>query len=317
MIKLAFKFAGALAVLSLTACMPVDKKVESASGARPTAMEIAEHSAAWRKKVPHWFEMVEPFRIEGSDDNAVYYVGSKGLAVYLIQTIDGLILIDGGMPGQAEDILVSIRKLGFDPKDIKILLNSHAHMDHSGGLAEIKRQTGAKLIASAGDKPELESGFYLGFEDRPEFNSHPVKVDQVIAHEEELKLGNTVLRPFITPGHTRGCTSWVMEMKNPEVHMDFLFFCSASVAANRLFAPPQYPGIVEDYRRTFEMTRDWSPTIFLSNHPEFFGMKAKRERQLAGDRKAFINPNEFREVIAKQERAFEKALIKQSAIMEK
>ena len=317
MIRQELKFVASLAALSLPACMSVSDNVGNAASAKPTATVSAEHSAAWRKNLPHWFEMVEPFKIEGSDNNAVYYVGSKGLAVYLIQTIDGLILIDGGMPGQAEDILASVRKLGFDPTDIKILINSHAHMDHSGGLAEIKRQTGAKLIASAGDKPELESGFYLGFEDRPEFNSHPVKVDQVIAHEEELKLGNTVLRPFITPGHTRGCTSWVMEMKNPEVHMDFLFFCSASVAANRLFAPPQYPGIVDDYRRTFEMTRNWSPTIFLSNHPEFFGMKEKRERQLAGDRNAFVNPDEFSAAIAKLEAAFEKALIKQSAIMEK
>ncbi len=139
----------------------------------------------------------------------------------------------------------------------------------------------------------------------------------MIGHEEEIKLGNSVLRAFITPGHTRGCTSWVMEMKNAEVQADILFFCSASVAANRLFAPPQYPGIVEDYHRTFAMTRNWNPTIFLSNHPEFFGMAEKQERQLAGDRLAFSNPDEFSKAIAKLEAAFEKALIKQSAIMEK
>ncbi len=177
MTNMAIRYLVVLASVALSACAPVDAAPDNSKPPVAIAQVSDEHNATWRKNMPHWFEMVEPFRITGSDKNAVYYVGSKGLAVYLIQTIDGLILLDGGMPDQGEQMLASVRKLGFDPKDIKILLNSHAHMDHSGGLAAIKRQTGAKLIASAGDKPELESGFYLGFEDKPWFNSHPVKVD--------------------------------------------------------------------------------------------------------------------------------------------
>ena len=271
--------------------------------------------AQYRTKLPSWYEPVTPFKIIGNDTQAVYYVGTKGLGMYFMPTKDGHIVLDGGMPDQGQYVADQIRKLGFDPKDIKILLNSHAHMDHSGGLAELKHISGAQLFASQGDQSALESGLYLGYEDRNEFNAPPIKVDRVIQDGETISLGGVTLTARLTPGHSQGCTSWTMKQPIAERMLEIVFFCSATVAANRLF-PEQYPGIVDDYRATFTKMRDWRPDIFLANHPAFIGLLGKREKQLSGDAMAFVDPTEFPQAMAKLEAAFEKALIRQSAIME-
>jgi len=275
----------------------------------------------WRQNFPGWYAAVTPYRIIGSGRTGIYYVGTEGLGIYFIPTSAGHILIDGGMPGEGQYVADAIRKLGFDPKDVKILLNSHAHLDHSGGLAELKALTGAQMIASEGDRSALEGGFYLGSEEDSSMNAPPVKVDRTIADGETLTLGDVTLTAHITPGHSRGCTSWTMPVEQGDKTYQALFFCSATVAANRLIGPPQYEGIVDDYRKTFAKARDWKPDIFLTNHPEFAGMAAKREKQKAGDPLAFVDRTGFPAMMAKLEQAFEAALQKQTlkhnAIMEK
>ncbi|AMO72870.1 subclass B3 metallo-beta-lactamase [Sphingorhabdus sp. M41] len=266
----------------------------------------------FRKNFPSWYTAVEPYRVIGSGKAGIYFVGTEGLGMYFIPTDAGHIVIDGGMPGEGQYVADAIRKLGFDPTGVKILLNSHAHLDHSGGLAELKQLTGAKLIASEGDRSALEGGFYLGSEDDSAMNAPPVKVDRIIADDEQLKLGNVTLTAHITPGHSRGCTSWTMPVVQDGKTYQALLFCSATVAANRLVGPPQYEGIVTDYRKTFAMTRDWNPDIFLANHPEFSGMADKRARQKAGDPLAFIDREGFPAMMAKLEKAFEAALEKQT-----
>ncbi|MDM8010711.1 MAG: subclass B3 metallo-beta-lactamase [Parasphingorhabdus sp.] len=321
--------SGSMALI-LAACAPM------AQEQRATPPETAETDALdtisslvddqipgqfdWRQNFPGWYAAVEPYRIIGSGKRGVYFVGTEGLGMYFIPTSAGHILIDGGMPGEGQYVADAIRKLGFDPKDIKILLNSHAHLDHSGGLAELKALTGAQMIASEGDRSALEGGFYLGSEDDTAMNAPPVKVDRTIADGETLTLGDITLTARITPGHSRGCTSWTMPVEQGDKTYQALFFCSATVAANRLVGPPQYDGIVDDYRKTFAMTRDWQPDIFLTNHPEFAGMAAKREKQKAGDPLAFVDRTGFPAMMAKLEQAFEQALQKQTlkhnAIME-
>ena len=266
----------------------------------------------WRKSFPTWYAAVEPYRIIGTGRRGIYFVGTEGLGMYFIPTDAGHILIDGGMPGEGQYVANAIRKLGFDPGDVKILLNSHAHLDHSGGLAELKAMTGAKLIASEGDRSALEGGFYLGSEDDSAMNAPPVKVDRTIADGEELKLGDVTLTAHITPGHSRGCTSWTMPVVQGGQSYQALFFCSATVAANRLVGPPQYEGIVGDYRKTFAMAKDWKPDIFLANHPEFARLPEKRERQKAGDPLAFVDREGFSAMIVRLEQAFEAALEKQT-----
>lgn len=236
-------------------------------------------------------------------------MGTRGLSSFLITTDEGHYLLDGGLPENAETIASNIKALGFSPGDVKYLLNSHAHPDHSGGLAALKRLTGATMIASDGDKGALEAGLVPGSEDDPRFAAPPVKVDRLIGDGESLVLGGIALTARMTPGHTRGCTSWAMTTGG----RDIIFFCSATVAGNRLVDPPQYEGIVADYRATFNRTRDWRPDIFLANHPEFFGMEERRARQIAGDEDAFVDALAFRILMEKLEDSFEKALVDQTA----
>jgi metallo-beta-lactamase class B len=260
----------------------------------------------WVAAYPDWVEPVEPFRVEGD----IYFVGTRGISSFLIATPEGHFLIDGGLPENAETIAANIRSLGFDLRDVKILLNSHAHFDHSGGLAALKKDSGALLIASEADRAALESGLVPGSEDDPTMNAPPVAVDRTIGDGGKLVLGGATLTAHLTPGHTKGCTSWTMRSGAREV----LFFCSASVAANRLVGPPQYEGIVADYRATFAKTKTWRPDIFLANHPGFFDMEARRARHKAGDENAFVDAEAFAAHIATMEAAFEKALAEQTRI---
>ncbi len=270
---------------------------------------------------PEMVAPFEPFRVIGN----LYYVGTEGLAVYLITDKPSHfregeerahILIDGGLPGYEHIIIDNIAKLGFNIKDVKILLNTHAHFDHSGGLAVLKEASGAELIAAEGDVSALEGGFYLGHEDNENFSAPQVAVDTTISVSGDyliFPIGGAFLTAQHTPGHSRGCTSWQVRVKEGAKHYDALIFCSATVAANSLVNPPQYEGIVDDYRTTFEKTKDWDPDIFLANHPEVFHMKETREKQKAGDTLAFVNRGAFQKYIAEKERAFERALAEQKA----
>ncbi len=301
-----------LGMCGLAACAMVEP-AENAAPVAPVAASSAEApDLDFQKLYQTWFENIEPFRVIGEGKRGIYFVGTRGLGMFFIPTSEGHIVIDGGMPGQGKQVWDNIIKLGYDPADVKILLNSHAHLDHSGGLAELKELTGATLLASEGDRSALEGGFYLGSEDDASMGAPPVKADRIIADGETVTLGHVTLTAHLTPGHTRGCTSWTMDAHQGRKPYKTLFFCSASVAANRLVGPPQYPGIVADYRKTFAITRDWKPDIFLSNHPEFFGMAEKQEKLAAGDPLAFVDDSGFPAFIAKMEQAFEAALEKQT-----
>ena len=262
----------------------------------------------WGEHNPDWVKPIEPFNIIAN----IYYVGTEGIASFLITSDDGHVLIDGGLPQSASTIIQSIETLGFEISDVRILLNSHAHFDHSGGLAELKKRSGAVMVASQEDAPFLESGLYPG-SDNINYTAPPVAVDQQVIDEELISLGQIKLKANITPGHSPGCTSWSMNVVEQESPLKVLFFCSATVAGNRLVNPPQYPGIVEDYRQTFEKTKDWQPDVFLANHSFFFKLKEKRLQQLAGNRLAFVDRVSFPKLMTKLAEAFEMALIKQSA----
>ena len=257
-----------------------------------------------------WSTSTEPFRIV----DGIYYVGTEGLASYLIVTPQGHILIDGALRESVPQIEASVEKLGFALRDIKILLNSHAHYDHSGGLAQLKEDTGATLAAMEGDVSALEGGFYLGSETVAEFQAPPVKVDRVLHDGDTVELGGTVLRAHLTPGHTRGCTSWGVTGREGGESYEVLVFCSASVAANRIAPPLQYEGIVADYRATFAKAKRMKVDVPLAPHPEFFGLLDKRDRNRSDpSRNAFIEPGRFALFIAASEAAFEKALAERTS----
>jgi metallo-beta-lactamase class B len=253
----------------------------------------------------NWNTPTEPFHVI---DN-VYYVGTEGLASYLIVTPKGNILIDGALESSVPQIEANVAKLGFKTSEIKILLNTHAHFDHSGGLAQLKKSTGAKLAAMKGDVSALEGGFYLGSENVKELSAPPVKVDRVLEDGDTVELGGTVLKANLTPGHTRGCTSWSMTATDRGKPYEVLLFCSASVALNRITPPLQYEGIVEDYRKTFAKLRKAKVDVPLAPHPEFFALLAKRERaKIDPSQNAFIDRGSWVPFMQALELAFESTL---------
>ena len=301
----------ASAILHLAACASAEQVAITAKPEIDRNAKALKASENWAARQPHWVTPFEPFRIIGN----LYYVGAEGLAVYLITGENGHALIDGGMPGYESIIIDNIAKLGFDIKDVKTLLNTHAHFDHSGGLAKLKKASNAALIAAEGDVSALEGGFYLGSETQAEYSAPPVTVDEVFKNDKGLlirSIGRAVVKGVVTPGHSPGCTSWRLSIQDNGVQYDVLIFCSATVALNSL-VPEQYEGIVGDYRQTFETARKWEPDVFLANHPEVFSMTQAREKQKTGDALAFVNRGAFQEYIAQKERAFERALARQKA----
>lgn len=259
-----------------------------------------------------WSTPTAPFKIA---DN-LYYVGTAGISSYLITTRAGHILIDGAMPTSAKLIEASITKLGFKVADVKVLLNTHAHFDHTGGLAELKRDTGAKMAASAGDKGALETGTYTGSEEVTAFNFAPVNVDRVLKDGDTVRLGGAVLTANITPGHTAGCTTWTFPVTVNGVLRQALVYCSTSVAANRLASKargPQYPGIVENYRKTFARLKTMKADIFLAPHAEQFDLAEKRAKLAAGGPNPFVDPGELARAVAQSEADFNRDLARQEA----
>ena len=196
---------------------------------------------------------------------------------------------------------------------MKFLRNSHAHFDHSGGQAKLKTDTGAIVVSSEGDRLALEKGIYPGSENVAALKFPPVRVDRIILDGDQITLGGVTMTAHITPGHTKGCTSWSWPVTDQGVTHTAIDFCSASVAANRLAPNPQYPGIVEDYRKTFAKVKTIKADVFLAPHAEFFGLAAKRDRIVEGKPNPFIDPAAFHAFVAGQETAFEATLARQQA----
>jgi metallo-beta-lactamase class B len=245
-----------------------------------------------------------PFRIIGN----IYYVGVSGISSFLITTPAGDILLDGGLPESAHLIERNIAALGFHLNDVKYLLNSHAHFDHAGGLAELKRLSGAQLIASKADSRTVNAG-------GPSMPA--VSVDRTIGDNGTVQLGGTTLTAHLTPGHTPGCTTWTVTAAENGRNYRVVFFCSTSVAGNHLVNNRQYPQIVSDYEHSFAVLRQMPCDVFLGAHGEFFHLDEKRALLGKGGPNPFINPAEFRAYIDESQRDFERELKRQDALRRK
>jgi metallo-beta-lactamase class B len=256
-----------------------------------------------------WNKPTEPFKMIGN----VYYVGTDGLASYLITSSQGHVLVDTVMPDATSQIKANIEKLGFKVTDIKYLLNTHAHIDHTGGLAEMKADSGAQLVAGEADKPLLEGGYYPGAREETALNFPPVKVDRTVREGDKVTVGDVTLIARETPGHSPGCTSWEFSVKDGDATRSVLIFCSGTVALNRLVTNPTHPGIVTDYRKTFARAKDMKVDVLLAPHPEMYKMAEKRARLAEGGPNPFVNPGEFNAYAATLEKAFDDALAKQTA----
>ena len=256
-----------------------------------------------------WNTPTEPFKMIGN----VYYVGTDGLASYLITSPQGHILVDTVMPESTSQIKANIEKLGFKITDIKYLVNTHAHIDHTGGLAEMKQASGGQLVAGEADKPLLEGGYYPGAQQDEALKFPPVKVDRTVREGDKVTVGDVTLTARETPGHSPGCTSWEFAVKDGDATRSVLIFCSGTVALNRLVGNPTYSGIVADYKKTFARARDMKVDVLLAPHPEMYRMQDKRAMLSDGAPNPFVNPGEFNAYAATLEKAFDDALAKQTA----
>lgn len=257
--------------------------------------------AALTPETQRWNAPVAPFRIAGN----VYYVGAAEVSSFLIATPRGLIVLDGGFEETAPMIEANIRKLGFDPKDVRILLNSHAHYDHAGGLKTLRDDTGARLYASAGDAPLLARGGRDDAQFGDRFLFPPIEPDVIVNDGDRVTLGGTTLVAHVTPGHTPGCTTWTMKTRDGGRTYDVVFVGSPTVPSEyRLVGNPKYPNAVADYRRQFATLESLPCDIFLASHGSMFHL---REKMAKG---SFVDPEGYKKFVAWAKAAFE-ARVKQ------
>jgi len=250
---------------------------------------------------PEWSTPVKPFNIAGD----VYYVGTQGLAAYLIVSNQGAILLDGTTAKNAPLIERSIEQIGVPLHSVKRLISDHAHPDHVGGLARIKQDTGAEFWASAGDTWALEHGRVRGDTHYQPEAFAPIKVDHVVRDGETLQLGDVALTAHLTPGHTPGCTSWSTTVQDQGRPRDVLFLCSITVAGNILVGNHAYPEIRSDYRATFRKLRSLKADVVLPSHPDIADVIERGARREAGEKNAFIDPRLLPSLVAHYSAAFE------------
>jgi metallo-beta-lactamase class B len=263
---------------------------------------------------PDWTTPIAPFHIAGN----IYYVGSKDLASYLIVTPKGDILINSSLESSVPLIRASVEQLGFKFKDIKILLISHSHGDHDAGSAELIRQTGAKYMVMDGDVSVVESGGATDFAYAKDTYA-PAKVNRILHDGDAVKLGGSVLIAHKTAGHTRGCTTWTMQVREAGRPLNVVIVGSWNVnpgwrLVDRPDQPASYPGIAADYRRTFATLKGLQCDVFLGAHGAYFEMLAKLDRIKAGaNESVWIDPSGYQAAVTEREQAFEAELKRQES----
>jgi metallo-beta-lactamase class B len=265
-----------------------------------------------------WTTPLPPFQIA---DN-LYYVGSQDLAAYLVTTPAGNILINANLETSPPQIRGSVEKLGFKWTDTKILLNSQAHFDHMSGAAQILRETRARSMVMEGDADVVESGgrtgFFAAVKAGPPYP--PVKVDRVLRHGDTVELGGVTLTAHKTAGHTRGCTTWTLQVHLPgepagrfrnAVIVGGVMFWSDFRLIDAGGRKASYPGIAADFAHTFEVLQSLPCDIFLGAHGSYFNLESKLPRLEKEGPQVFLDAAGYKEFIAKAQSAFETALQKE------
>ena len=261
---------------------------------------------------PDWTEPFPPFRIAGN----LYYVGSKGLANYLITTPQGHILINSDLEANVPLIEASITKLGFKFSDVKILLINHAHWDHDAGSAKVKELTGATYMVMEGDVPVVESGGKEDFQygNDPAMLYPPTRVDRVLHDGDKVTLGGVVLQAHLTPGHTKGNTTWTLTVHDGDKAYNAVIIGSPNVNPGyRLVDNPKYPTIADDYERTFRVLKSLECDLFLGAHGSYFGLEAKYASMKPGAANPFVDAKGCAAFVSQKEGEFRAELQKQRA----
>jgi metallo-beta-lactamase class B len=257
---------------------------------------------------PDWTTPETPFRIVGS----IHYVGTKDLAVYLITTPAGHILIDGAVPGVEGEIEKSIRAVGFKPEDIKILLTTQAHFDHVGTLAHFAALSKGSVRIMQGDETLIADGGASDYllSGQKALHYRPAKVDVVLKDGDVITLGNVSLTAIRTPGHTPGCATYTMTVTEGGKSYKVVFPGSTTVnPGTRLVKNPSYAGIADDYRKTFDRLNALTPDIYLTAHASAGDLAAKRARAKTEGVQAYVDPEGYKKLHAQKREQFE-ALVK-------
>jgi len=273
--------------------------------ATPTGAQVSDDQSR------EWNQPVKPFKVVGN----VYYVGAKEVASYLIVTPQGNILLDTGFLETVPLIKQSVAQLGFRFDDIKILISSHAHADHAGGFALVKKELpGAQLMVSEADAPLLARG---GKND-PNFGDHflfqPVKADRTLRDGDAVQLGGITMTARLTPGHTPGCTTWTMKVREGSRTYDVVFYGSTTIPGFKLVGNTNYPNIVDDFERSFRLLKTLPCDIFLAPHGSFFALEEKIKRLAQQPaQNPFIDEAGFRRIVERTEKEFRAELKRQQS----
>lgn len=257
-------------------------------------------------------EPAAPFRIA---DN-LYFVGSSDIGSYLITTPAGHILIDAGYESTVPIIEANIAAFGFKVQDVKILLNTQAHYDHAGGFAVMKKRTGAALMVSSADADVIERGGTRDFSLGDKYPFPAVTVDRRLQDGDAVPLGGTTLTAHLTPGHTMGCTTWTFDTRDRGRTLHVVDLCGLSILENtRVSGMPGYPGIAQDYERTFVALRKLPVDIFIGAHAGYYGGREKAARAKADPSgpNPFVDPEGFRKMIDGAEQRFREQLARGKA----
>jgi metallo-beta-lactamase class B len=262
---------------------------------------------------PEWTVALAPFRIA---DN-LYYVGSRGLASYLIVSPAGDVLINSSLESSVPMIRRSVEALGFKFTDIKILLISHAHWDHAAGSAEVLRLTSAKYMVMDDDAPVVESGGAKDFA-YAERRYPRTKVDQVLHDGDQVRLGGVILVAHKTPGHTKGCTTWTMQTTDEGHVREVVIVGSWYVnpgyqLMDRPGKKASYPTIAADYRHAFDVLANLHCDIFLGAHGSYFAMTDKLAHQAQATNNPWVDPDGYQRALKERRQEFETELAKQLA----
>ena len=253
---------------------------------------------------PDWNKPGPPHRVIGN----VYYVGTNEIAVFVVTTPRGHILIDAAFDQSIPIIKAGMKTLGLRYEDIKLLLTSQAHYDHAAGLARVKRETGARLEAMAEDAPVLEAGGRGDFRFGDELTFPPVKVDRLLEDGDRIELGGATLIARHTPGHTKGATTFTATVEEAGKQYNVVFAASLTVNPGTVLVNnPKYPALVSDWEKTFRLMKSLPADVWVSGHTGLFDMAGKAAR--AGERpNRYIDPAGYRRFVENAEARFRKLL---------
>jgi metallo-beta-lactamase class B len=260
-------------------------------------------------KMQPWNHEVAPFRIVGNAQHAIHYVGTSDMALFLLTTPAGHVLVDSGFAASVPRLRAGIERLGYHFGDIKVLLASHAHLDHVQGHARVRAETGSRVLVSRLDAPAIRSGGQGDPTPLGAWTWPPCPVDEEIEDGHQVSLGGLTLTARLTPGHTRGATTWTTTLTDAAEGrpLRVVFFPSGNVNLGvRLVREPTWPGIADDYARSFGFWQGLPCDVFLGAHAQFFDAHRKQKRLAAGERpNPFIDPEGYRRVVEQQRAAFE------------